>query len=209
MKVVIVDDHRVVREGLSFMLSDHPDVEIVGEAGSGSELMEVLATTEVDIALLDIRMPGMTGFDVLERVRSEWQDTKVIMLTMHDDPAYVRRAIELGASGFLLKSTGRDELVRALKAVEGGGTYLQGEITMPFVSMLTEGPDPSSDWQLSDREREVLQLVADGRENKQIAAEMGVAEATVKTYLKTIFTRMHVRSRAEAVAVALRRGIID
>ena len=118
MRVVIADDHRIVREGLRFMLSDHPDVEIVAEAANGEELLETLATVKADIVLLDLRMPGITGLEALDRISVDHPRTKVIILSMHDDPGYVRRAVELGASGYLLKNTGRDELLRALKAVQ-------------------------------------------------------------------------------------------
>ncbi|GBD84587.1 transcriptional regulatory protein DegU [bacterium BMS3Abin02] len=209
MRVVIADDHRIVREGLRFMLSDHPDVEIVAEAANGEELLETLATVKADIVLLDLRMPGITGLEALDRISVDHPRTKVIILSMHDDPGYVRRAVELGASGYLLKNTGRDELLRALKAVQEGGAYIQGEIMGPLLSVFTQGSEEQDTPSLSPRESQVLQLVADGCENKQIAKDLGVSEATVKTYLKNVFARLGVRSRAEAVAVGLRIGIID
>jgi len=209
MRVVIADDHGVVREGLRFMLSDDPDVEIVAEAASGEELLKVLESLDADIVLLDLRMPGMTGLEALDRIRAVHPGTKVIILSMHDDPGYVRRAVELGASGYLLKNTGREELLRALKAVEEGGAYLQGEITGPLLSIFTQGPKEPEPASLSPREQQVLQLIADGRPNKQIARELGVSEATVKTHLKGVFARLDVRSRAEAVAIGLRLGIIE
>lgn len=207
MRVVIADDHSVVRDGLRFMLSDHEHIEIVAEAASGQELLEILDRVEADVVLLDLRMPGMTGLEALQRIRSDWPGTKVIILSMHDDPAYVREAVELGASGYLLKNTGRDELLRALSAVRQGSAYLQGELTGPLLSTFTQpqGTRPS----LSPREREVLQLVADGLENKQIARDLSISEATVKSYLKNVFSQLEVHSRAEAVAVGLRLGIIE
>jgi len=209
MRVVIADDHRIVREGLRFMLSDHPDVEIVAEAENGEDLLEMLATVKADVVLLDLRMPGITGLEALDRISVDHPRTKVIILSMHDDPGYVRRAVELGASGYLLKNTGRDELLRALKAVREGGAYIQGEIMGPLLSAFTHGSEEQDTPSLSPRESQVLQLVADGCENKQIAKDLGVSEATVKTYLKNVFARLGVRSRAEAVAVGLRIGIID
>jgi DNA-binding NarL/FixJ family response regulator len=206
MKVVIADDHRIVREGITWMLSDAPGIDIEGEADSGEALLELLATTPADVALVDVRMEGMSGLDALERIKAEFPQVQVIILSMHDQPAYVRRAIELGASGYLLKSTGRDELIRALEAVASGGAYLQGEVVAPLITEVKEGTEPA---RLSPREHEVLQLVAQGYENKQIATELEIAEATVKTYLRGIFERLDVSSRAEAVAVGLREGLIE
>ncbi len=144
--------------------------------------------------------------EALERITREYPQVRVIILSMHDDPAYVRRAIELGAAGYLLKSTGRDELIRALETVAEGGAYLQGDVVAPLIAH-TEGNDAET--HLSPREREVLQLVAHGFENKQIAVELGISEATVKTYLRGIFERLGATSRAEAVAIGLRKRIIE
>lgn len=205
MRVVIADDHRIVRDGLTWMLSESDHIEIVGEASSGEELIDLLEHTEVDVVLLDVRMPGMSGLEALERIQSGSPQVRIIILSMHDRPAYVRRAIELGASGYLLKNTSRAELLRALETVAEGGSYLQGEVVTPLISTTVEGAQTG----LSPREIEVLQLVANGRENKQIAAELGISEATVKTYLRGIFDQFDVASRAEAVAVGLRKGVIE
>lgn len=206
MKVAVADDHRIVREGIRWMLSDAPSIDIAGEADSGEALLEILATTSIDVALVDVRMAGMSGLEALERVREEFPQVRVIILSMYDQPAYVRRAIELGASGYLLKNTGRDELIRALNAVSEGAAYLQGEVVGSLI--VDSGGDPTV-LRLSPREREVLQLVANGFENKQVAAELDISEATVKTYLRGIFDRFGVSSRAEAVAVGLREGLIE
>lgn len=207
MRIVIADDHRVVREGVGFMLSEEDDIDLVGEAGSGEELLELLDAQPVDVVLLDVRMPGMSGFDVLERVSVDMPQVRVLMLSMHDQPSYVRRAVELGAAGYLLKNTGREELLRAIRAVADGGVYLQGELMEPLVADMSGST--GSPGRLSPRERQVLQLVANGYENKQIAAELGISEATVKSYLRGIFERLEVTGRAEAVAVGLRLGVIE
>lgn len=207
MRLIIADDHRVVREGLSYMLSGESDIEIVGEAAGGEELLAILDGTSVDVVLLDVRMAGMGGLEVLERIGQVLPQVAVLMLSMHDEPGYVRRAIELGASGYLLKSAGRDELLRAIRSVADGGVYIQGELVEPLIA-----PGRTSDaasGRLSPREREVLQLVANGFENKQVATELALSEATVKTYMRGIFERLDVASRAEAVAVGLRLGVIE
>jgi len=207
MKIAITDDHRVVREGIRYMLSDAPEIDVVGEAESGDELVALLETTAVDVVLLDIRMPGKSGLDVLEDLGKTMPQVRVLMLSMHDQPAYVRRAIELGAAGYVLKSAGRDELLTALRVAADGGTYLPGELMEPLVADLTGRSTGTG--RLSPRERQVLQLVADGYENKQIARELEISEATVKTYLRGVFDRLDVSSRAGAVAVGLRLGFIE
>lgn len=207
MRIVIADDHRVVREGIRYMLSDETDIEIVGEAETGNELLGIIESEPVDVALLDVRMPGMSGFDVLERLVEIAPQVRVLMLSMHDQPAYVRRAMELGAAGYVLKSAGREELLTALRVVAEDGTYLPSELMEPLIAGVTGRAGTTG--KLSPRERQVLQLVADGYENKQIAAELELSEATVKTYLRGVFERLEVSSRAEAVAVGLRLGVIE
>ena len=207
MRLVIADDHRVVRDGIRYMLADADGIEIAGEASTGEELIELLETDPVDVVLLDVRMPGMNGFEVLERLQEDLSQVRVIMLSMHDAAGYVRRAIELGAAGYLLKSASRDEVLSAIDAVVEGGAYVQGELVQPLVNEMSG--QSGSGTSLSPRERQVLQLVADGFENKQIVAELSLSEGTVKTYLRGIFQKLDVASRAEAVAVGLRRGLID
>lgn len=206
MRVLIVDDHKVVRDGLRWMLSDEGDIEIVGEAASASEALRFLDSTDVDIVLLDQRMPEMNGIDALPSIRDRHATVRVLMLTMHDHESFVRKALEEGASGYLLKSAGRDELLRALHTVCAGDVYIHGEVASAFD---IDGDRIPARPQVSPRERDVLALVADGYENKQIAAELGLAEATVKSYLRDIFERLGVTTRAQAVAVGLREGIIE
>ncbi len=206
VRIVIADDHRIVREGLRFLLSERPDIEIVGEAENGRELLELLTTTDVDVVVLDVRMPEMTGLDALARLKELEPEVRVIVLSMHDEPAYVRRAIELGAAGYLLKNTGREEFIKALELVAGGKAYVQGDVSGTLIEQVTD-PEAAQP-RLSGREREILQLISEGLENKQIARRLDVSEATVKSHVKGIFSRLDVRSRAEAVAVGLRLGII-
>lgn len=207
MRIVLVDDHRVVRDGIRYMLSDEEAIEIVADVGSGAELFELLEAEPVDVVLLDVRMPDMSGFDVLEQMRGEIPQVRVIMLSMHDAPGYVRRAVELGAAGYLLKNASRSELLAALRSVGDGGAYIQADLANPLVAELAGIGDSARS--LSPREQQVLQLVAHGYENKQIASELAISDATVKTYLRGIFGTLEVTGRAEAVAVGLRRGLIE
>jgi DNA-binding NarL/FixJ family response regulator len=206
MRVVIADDHAVVREGIRWMLETESEVDILAEVGNGCELVHILESQAdaVDVVLLDLRMPDMTGFDVLEVAGDLAPNARMLVLSMHDEPAFVRRAFELGASGYLLKNTDRVELMDALRRVYAGLRYVNADTGTALIPG-TE-PEPSN---LSPREHEIVQLIADGLENKQIARELELSEATVKSYLKSAFTRLGVSSRAEAVAVAMRSGIID
>ncbi len=207
MRIILADDHKIVREGLRWMLSDEDDVEIVGEADSGEALLKLVDRVDADIVLLDVRMPGMSGLDALEILSERVPDLKVIILSMHGEPAYVRRAVELGAAGYLLKSSDRDELLGALAAVAAGKAYIQGEVTETLMKTIS-GQEAGTSL-LSPRETEILFLVSRGLENKQIATELGISEATVKTHLKGVFNRLDVSSRAEAAAVGLRLGLIE
>jgi len=212
VRAMLVDDHRIVREGLAYMLDGVEGIDLVGEAASGAELLDVIGRIEPDVVLLDVHMPEMSGLEVLEHLRRDHPEVKVIMLTMHDRAAYVQQALRLGALGYLLKSTGLDELVRAIELVASGRPYLQGELAgavMPADMAPARDSADSDQPHLSPRELDVLRLLASGHENKQIARELGIGEATVKTHVKALYGRLGVRSRAEATATALRLGLID
>jgi DNA-binding NarL/FixJ family response regulator len=206
IRVAVADDHRIVREGLAFMLADVDEIDLVGEAEDGASLLQLLDEVEVDVVLLDVRMPGMGGLETLATLRTEQPDLGVIILSMHDEPAYVARAVELGASAYLLKNTDREELVKAIHMVVEGKAYIQAELTGILIDQVT---GDTSTPVMSQRVTEVLRLLALGRENKQIATELGISEATVKTHLRTLYEQLDVRNRAEAVAVALRLNLIE
>ncbi len=205
VRVMLVDDHRIVREGLAYMLGGIDGIDLAGEAGSGAELLAVIDEVLPDVVLLDVHMPEMSGLEALQRLHRTHPDVKVIMLSMHDQAAYVQQALRFGALGYLLKSTGLDELTRAIELVATGKPYLQGELAGAVVTTRHEADLPH----LSPRELDVLRLMSDGSENKQIARQLGITEATVKTHVKALYLRLGVRSRAEATATALRLGLID
>jgi DNA-binding NarL/FixJ family response regulator len=209
VRVVLADDHQILRDGMRWMLDSDPDIDIVGEADSGGALLDLLTHTSTDVILLDVRMPGMNGLDALAELSPRFPDVRVIVLSMHDEPAYVRRAIELGAHGYLLKRATREELLDALRAVAGGGAYIQGQLTGTVLDQVTRPGNTHELPHLSSRERETLQLVADGLGNHDIAERLGVSEGTIKSHLKMVFHRLEVNSRAEATAVGLRLGLID
>lgn len=209
MRVIIADDHRIVREGLRLLLSDEEDIEVVGEAADGDELLALVHETHPDLVLLDVRMPSVSGLDVLDELQGNDRSPRVLMLSMHDDPAYVKRAIELGASGYLLKSVGKEELLRAVRAVGSGSSYIQGEITAPLIARMRDPSLAGPVGSLSPRDIEVLGMLSEGLDNRAIAARLGVSEAAVKAELRAIYARLEVKRRSEAVAVALRLGLIE
>ncbi len=214
MKLLLADDHGIVRDGLRWMLSGEPDIDIVGEASDGQQLLDAIKAADgsVDMVLLDIRMPGLGGLDALQRLTATDVSTgspAVIVLSMHQEPAVVQRAIELGAAGYLLKSSTREQLLGALRHVAAGHCYVQAEVTGPLLDHVAGRKNTRSLPTLTDRELEVLGLVAAGQGNKQIGARLGVTEATVKTHLKAVFARLDAANRTEAVTTALRLGLIE
>ncbi len=207
MRVVLADDHRVVRSGLRWMLEPQDDVDIVGEAESGADLLDVLETVEADVVLLDVRMPGVSGLDLLPELRERWPSINVIIMSMHDEPAFIRTAIERGASGYLLKSAGMDEVMAALRAATAGKAYVQPSLTHHLLAEVAAGGATTPT--LTDRERELLARAAGGSTTKEMAEELGISEATVKASLQSAFDRLGASSRVEAVAMALRLGLIE
>ncbi len=209
MRVILADDHRIVREGLRWMLASEEGVDVVGEAESGAELLDLLERVDADVILLDIRMPGMSGLEALERVRIRAPDARVMILSMYDEPTYVHRAVELGAVGYLRKDVSRAELIRALECVAQGKGYVQAELTGALMAQLTGTAGNDGGPSLTPRQQEVLRLLADGLENKQIASRFSISETTVETHIRVVFARLGVQNRAAAVAEALRRGLIE
>ena len=209
IRLMMVDDHEVLREGLRFMLQHSPDVDVVAEASDGEEALAKVAEDRPDVMLLDLNMPGMGGLTTLRMMAERWPEVAVLVLSFHDDPEYVEQALRSGAAGYLLKTVSRDELIRAVKAAAEGAGYLQAEITRPVLQKFAASSEPVGDFSLSPRESEVLQLVADGMSTKQASVELGIAESTVKTYLRVIFDKLGATHRAHAVALALRHRIIE
>jgi len=208
IRIAIADDHRIIREGLELLLAETDTIEIVANAANGPDLIRLLEDEEIDVVLLDVRMPEMTGLDVLERIRSLDLQVAVVMLSMYGDPVYVSRAIELGASGYLLKSVGQEELVRAIEIVAQGKPYFQAEVSGPLVSRMVGSEPLGSIEDMSVEEIQILQLLADGADNTTIAQTLSIGEAATKAKLRGIYGSLGVQRRSEAVAVAMRLGLI-
>jgi len=209
IRILIADDHPVVREGLFAMLSRESDFEVVGEAKDGVEAVNKAKELSPDVVLMDLRMPELDGVEAINQIKSAKPDTRFIILTTYSDDEYIFRGIEAGARAYLLKDAPREELFRAIRAVYCGESLIQPVVASKVLDLLTElsRRAPSGD-EISERELQVLQLVATGAANKQIGAELSIAQSTVKTHISSIFQKLGVNDRTEAVTEALKRGII-
>lgn len=203
IRVLIVDDHPVVRDGLRGMFAEIPGLEVVGEAGDGLEAVAAAVRLEPDVVLMDLRMPGLGGVDAIRRLRAE-SAARVLVLTTFDTDRDVLPAIEAGATGYLLKDTSRAELVAAIEAAARGESVLAPAVATRLLSQVRAPAHEA----LSLRESEVLGLVAVGRTNRELAAELFISEATVKTHLLHIYAKLGVSHRTAAVAVARERGLL-
>jgi DNA-binding NarL/FixJ family response regulator len=203
--VFLIDDHEIVREGIKRMLASAADIAIVGEAPSGEDALPLVADIKPDVVLLDLSLPGVQGLDVLRELQMFSQPPPVVVLTIHDEQELVLGAARLGAHGYVLKQASRQELIDAIMSAASRGYYFSPEI----VDILRNPRTPVSPVQLSTREIEVLRLVADGADNREIAERLFVSSETVKTHLNNIYRKLGVAGRAHAVAIGLRQGWLD
>ncbi len=209
IRVMIVDDHNLVREGLKAVFEQGDEVEVIGEAGSGEEAVEMASKLEPDVILMDINMPGMNGIQATRAIRDSNPDAKVVILTMLDQEGYVYEAVKAGATGYMLKHTSSDELVNAIKTVNEGKALLHPDATAQLIKEFVNLADNKArEYGLSDREMEVLQLLSEGNTNKQIARSLWISEQTVKTHVAHIFDKLGTSDRTETVARALRSGLV-
>lgn len=199
----------MVAEALATMLSFSEGFEVVGFADSGEGIVDIVAKSSPDIALMDVSLVGMGGIEATRRIVGEHSRTRVLVLTMHDDPETVRDAIAAGASGFLPKNVGRSDLTAAIRAVAAGGGFLHPSVTRPFLKAFGElAGTAQSAVGLTDRERDVLEELATGKTTKEIARVLFVGEETVKTHLSSVYQKLGVSDRVQAVAAALRSGLV-
>ncbi|MFD1452660.1 response regulator [Oceanobacillus sojae] len=210
-RILIVDDHLVVREGLKLMIETNELFQVAGEAENGKIALEVVNSTKPDVILLDLNMPVMSGLDTIKKMNELDITTPVIILTTYNEDELMVAGIELGAKGFLLKDTSRENLFRALESAIRGETLLQPEIMDKLLKFRNKKNNKFNQIQttsLSEKELFVLQAVAKGFKSREIAFDMGIAERTVKAHLTNIYNKLGVNSRAEAVAVAVENGLI-
>lgn len=211
IRVLLADDHALVREGTRRLLEAESDVEVVAEAASGEEAVAAVRDVQPDIAIMDIAMPGIGGIEATRTIKTYCPKTAVLVLSAYDDEPYLIALLEAGAAGFLLKNVHGQELINAIRAVFRGESVLQPTLTEKIMRRLTSRTAPAHRTAdiLSDREFDVLCLAARGLSNKEIARRMGLSIRTVHSHLANIFTKMQVGSRTEAVLLALREGMIS
>ena len=210
MRVLIVDDHPVTRDGLrtAFNLAD--EIEVVGEAASGEEAVNVVAETKPDIVFMDVRMPGMNGIQATRQIRENNPDTKIILFTIDESRASVAEAIQAGVSGYLLKDASVGELINAARQAMAGKAVIHPSLTQAFIEEVQLVDRPSSpEAPLSPREVEILQKIAYGATTKEVADQLGISFHTVKTHLERIFEKLGANDRAQAVAIAIRQGLVE
>jgi DNA-binding NarL/FixJ family response regulator len=214
IRILVADDHAVLRAGLRMLVSAQPDMRVAGEAASGTEAVKALQETRPDVVLLDLSMPG-GGAECIERIVRERPSARVLVLTMHDDPAYARRAVEAGAAGYIVKKAADTELLSAIRSVHGGGTFVNVSVRAPTRK---EAPLSDPSWGLAEggrgrsgisrREQEVLVLLAHGYTNREIAERIRIGIKTVETYRSRLAHKLGLNTRAECVQYALVTGLL-
>ena len=209
IKILVADDHLVVREGLCGMLNDEDDLEVIGQADNGAAAVDSARELNPDVVVMDLQMPELNGGQAMQQIRAENPDAKFVVLTTYDSDHYILMGIEGGANAFLLKDTPRQTLFDAIRTVHRGQQYLQPKVASKVLARFVELARKSQDSEtLSDRELEVLRLIADGLSNKRIGVQLSITERTVKKHVTNILQKLGVGSRSEALAQALHRGLI-
>lgn len=212
IRVALADDHPVVLAGIKALLEAAPEIDVVGEASAGREALQLFCRTEPDVAVLDISMPDLNGIEVARRLSQECPKVKLLALTVHEDRAYVQPLLEAGAQGYLLKRSAAEDLVRAIRAVAAGGTYLDPAVAGQAIADLTQQRPPGGGTgreSLSDRETEVLRFTAQGFSNKEIALRLDVSLKTVETYKSRASEKLGLRTRADIVRYGVAQGWFD
>ena len=212
IRVLLADDHAVLRAGLRVLINGQPDMEVVGEAATGEEAWRQADAVKPDVVLLDLTMPGMGGVEATERIVRDCPGVRVLVLTMHDDVAYLRSVLAAGAASYVLKRSADTELLSAIRITHRGGTYLEpslaGDIVQDALGRRGRPGEDSARSPLSEREREVLRLVAQGHTNQEIADRLSLSVKTVETYRARLMTKLGLRTRADLVRYALSVGLL-
>jgi NarL family two-component system response regulator YdfI len=216
LRILVVDDHVIVREGLRLILEGEPDLRLVGDAGDGATALRLVGELQPHVVLMDVRMPGMDGLEAIAQIRQHWPEVAVVILTTYDDDELILKGLRAGASGYLLKDVDRATLFHAIRAAARGETLLSPPVLASLLKSTAPAPVQAQKLSkqeggsvLTERERSVLEAVARGARNKEIAAHLGISEPTVKTHLANLYAKLNVDSRASAVAVAIERGLLS
>lgn len=204
IRVVLADDHVFVRDGIKSLLENEANIEVVGEAIDGADALEVVATSKPDLLIVDIRMPNLTGIEVVEKLRSESNSVKIIMLSMHESEEYVLKSIKAGADGYLLKGSSKEEFLKALHTVAAGGKYFSGDISSILISQLTNASNSlepkqnlSEEMMITKREKEILTLLLSGKGNKEIAEALEISKRTAEVHRFNLMKKLKVKNLME------------
>jgi DNA-binding NarL/FixJ family response regulator len=210
-RILLADDHELVRQGIAAMLTKATDIEIVGQARTGREAIEYTRRDLPDVVLMDVKMPDMDGLEATRRIKEERPRTAVIMVTMHDNPNYLRDAVRAGAAGYLLKDVSGEELIDAVRQVASGGAFIESQMLKGMLSEMkpTGQPATSAAKNLTKREREILSLVAEGMSNREIAEKLVLSPETVKSHVAAILEKLNVSDRTQAAIYAVRNGLVE
>ena len=215
IKVLIADDHRVVREGLMAILKTKENIEVVGEAQDGQDAIQKVRTLEPDVILMDVSMPRMGGVEATRQIKREFPHIGIIALTMYDEQQYIFDLVRAGATGYLLKDSESSQIVEAIRAIHRGESLIHPSVASKILaefSLLAQKKGKKASWEhhdLTEREVTVLRLVADGKTNKEIANNLDLSEKTVKNHVRNIFHKLQVYDRTQAAILGIRKGIID
>lgn len=210
IKILLVDDHQILRDGIRSLVKGYDDMEVIGEAADGREALDMVEKLSPDVVIMDISMPDLNGIDATRMIINEAPDIKVIALSMHHDKQFVSEIFKAGASGYLIKDSAFDELEHAIRIVMSGQTYINPQIASLVVESLVNQsvtPNPKSFSLLTEREREVLQLIADGKSTKQIAIDLNVSSKTIESHRRQVMGKLNVRSVADLTKFAIREGL--
>lgn len=214
IRILIADDHAIVRSGLTMLIQAQPDLEVVGTAADGKEAFDLAMDVKPDVVLMDLSMPpGENGWSATARLKKELPSTQVLVLTMHDDEEYLFRVLQAGASGYILKSAPDVDLIQAIRCVAQGTAYLYPSATksliQEFIRRVHDGEDVDQYDILSEREKEILSLVSKGYSNKEIAEHLMISVKTVESHKAKVMEKLHLRTRPELVRYAVRKGLLD
>jgi two-component system, NarL family, response regulator LiaR len=204
--VLLADDHAVVRKGIRDFIDEDPELKVIAEASDGAEAWALLTQQQPDVAVLDIRMPHLTGVELTRRIKEHFPHVRVLILTAYDDGPYVLALVRAGADGYILKTAGSRELLLAIKQVHDGKSFIDPAVAS---TIITHTLRPKTEEQLTERELEVVRGVAKGLTNREIAQQLAISDRTVQGHLANIFAKLHVSSRTEVVTVALQQGLIS
>jgi len=210
IKILLVDDHAIMRDGIKALLSIHEDLEVVGEASEGREALELAKTLDPDVVVMDISMPGMDGLEVTHRLTRRNPKTKVIILTQHDNREYILSTIKVGAAGYIPKKALGSDLVAAIRAVRSGDSFLYPSAARTLIDdYRKQAEQPDIYESLTEREREILKLIAEGRTSREIAEALFISQKTVQGHRTKIMEKLDLRNRTELIKYAMRKGLVD